>query len=141
MEAPPRQHLPGTGYPPDAAGTNIAFRPQQTREPSSLMPQEFCVPQSTWTKEPAGGEAEPRKLLPQQAIEPSSRRAQVWRSPALMDVNVPSCGGSPRVSPQQAIEPSSRTAHVWKPPALTDMKEPSGGEACPYSSLPQQAMV
>ena len=89
-----------------------------------LTPQVYANPALTETKEPAGGVALPRPLLPQQATEPSLLTPQVCSFPALTETKEPAGGVAwPSSSePQQTTEPSLLTPQECPCAALTETK-------------------
>src|SRR5881392_2289981 len=68
----------------------------------------------------------PSVLKPQQAAVPLLLMAQVWESPAAIEVMVPRPAGMvvcPLVlRPQQAAVPSLLMAHEWEPPAVIALR-------------------
>src|SRR5690606_309181 len=84
----------------------------------------------------AGTLSWPAELSPQQAIDPSLRRAQVWSYPALTCVKPASAGTLSWPSlllPQQTIEPSLLRAQVWRTPTATWSAAPLAGGSSPFA--------
>ena len=111
-------------YGPQESGS----RPQHLSVPSRRMPQLCVEPTETWTNcTPVGGVASPPLLVPQQAIEPSSRSAQALTSPTLISRNGEAGGmrfSAGSSNAQHCGVPSKSSPHANARPTLTCLKGP-----------------